>query len=434
MLGLNKKLKDLAKNGGSIKVAIVGVGHMGKSLISHIKSIDGIEIKALANRNTDRILESLKPLNISGDDSFIVKDLKDLEKNNRLEGQSKKIILTDNLKVLTSLKEIDVVMDATGSPEAGAILSLGSINNHKHIVTLNVEADVTIGPLLKKFADNAGIVYTVAAGDEPASLKELYDFADGLGFEVIAAGKGKNNPLDKEANPTSIAEYSKRRGASPRMMTSFVDGTKSMEEMTCFSNATGILPDIRGMHGPKVNVNQLVDRFKLKKDGGILNRVPAVDFAIGDVAPGVFLIYTTGEKIIRDELEYLLIGEGPNYLLYRPYHLASIEAPLSIARAYFYNEPTIAPKGGPVAEVFAVAKKDLKAGDKIDGIGGYTVYGLNDEHGKVMDEDLVPLGLIEGATVKKDLEKDQPIKYGDVKLLEDSTIFQIRKLQEKIFD
>ncbi|MFO7928612.1 MAG: SAF domain-containing protein [Candidatus Humimicrobiaceae bacterium] len=314
------------------------------------------------------------------------------------------------------------------------MISLGAINNQKHAVSLNVESDVTVGPLLKKFADNAGVVYTVAAGDEPGALKELYDFADGLGFEVIAAGKGKNNPLDREANPTTLAEYSKKKGASTKMMTSFVDGTKSMEEMACFSNATGILPDTKGMHGPNANVSQLLEKFRLKGEGGILSRTPAVDFAIGDVAPGVFLIYTARQKIIRDELKYLLFGDGPNYLLYRPYHLASIETPLSVARAYFHHEPTIAPKGAPVSEVFTVAKKDLKEGEVIDGIGGYSVYGLIEEYGKARAENLVPLGLVEGATLKADLQKGQPITYRDVKLLEDSTIFQLRKLQEKIFD
>ncbi|MGM0367187.1 MAG: NAD(P)H-dependent oxidoreductase [Actinomycetota bacterium] len=434
MLGLNAKLKDLHRNGNSIKVAIAGVGHMGKGLISHIRSIKGMEVVAIANRNRYTILESLKPLNISTEDSYILEEGKDLKKNVSIALENKKIILTDNLKVLTSIKEVDVVLDATGNPEAGAVISLGAINNKKHAVSLNVESDVTVGPLLKKFADNAGVVYTVAAGDEPGALKELYDFADGLGFEVIAAGKGKNNPLDREANPTTLAEYSKKKGASTKMMTSFVDGTKSMEEMACFSNATGILPDTKGMHGPNANVSQLLEKFRLKGEGGILSRTPAVDFAIGDVAPGVFLIYTARQKIIRDELKYLLFGDGPNYLLYRPYHLASIETPLSVARAYFHHEPTIAPKGAPVSEVFTVAKKDLKEGEVIDGIGGYSVYGLIEEYGKARAENLVPLGLVEGATLKADLQKGQPITYRDVKLLEDSTIFQLRKLQEKIFD
>ena len=454
MLGLNKKLKNLKKKGKFIKVAIAGVGQMGKSLISHIRELGSMKVLAVANRDIGRIAAVLKELEINDDEIILVGDKNKLdlendniskiimesrnlnsgirEKLNRLAGKGK-LIVADDLTVLFAIDDVDVIIDATGSPEAGAYIASTAISYKKHIVTLNVEADVTIGLFLKKLADEAGVVYTVSAGDEPAALKELYDFTDALGLEVIAAGKGKNNPLDRYANPTTLKEYAESKGSSPNMMTSFVDGTKSMIEMACLSNSTGLVPDCRGMHGPKADIKDLVNVFRQKKDGGILSRKGVVDFAIGNLAPGVFLVYTTENKVIKADLKYLMLGSGPYYLLYRPYHLTSIETPLSIARAYFYGEPTIAPDYGLVSEVITLAKKDLKTGDVIDGIGRYTVYGLIEQYSKAKQEDLLPIGVSEGCILKKDIEKDQPIKYNDVNLVKNSLLLKFRRLQDKLY-
>ena len=215
MLGLNKKLKNLQKNGESIKVAIAGVGQMGKTLVSHLRDLDGMQVLAVANRDIGRIVAIFKELEIRDDEIALVGLASRLypennniskiitegsalnnnirEKLNQMAGKGK-LIVTDDLNVLFAIDDVDVIIDATGSPEAGAFIASTAISYKKHIITLNVEADVTIGLYLKKMADEAGVIYTVSAGDEPAALKELYDFADTLGFEVIAAGKGKNNP------------------------------------------------------------------------------------------------------------------------------------------------------------------------------------------------------------------------------------------------
>ena len=454
MLKLGKKLKSLQKDGKSIKIALVGVGQMGRGLISHIRELDGMQIVAVINRDAARIISILKELEI--DDSEIVavesKHELNLESSNIIKISLKdnnpdvevkealnrfirenKLIIADNISVLFILSDVDMVIDATGSPEAGAFIASNAISSKKHIVTLNVEADVTVGTVLKKMADDAGVVYTVSAGDEPAALKELYDFVDTLGLEVVAAGKGKNNPLDRYANPAILKDYADSKGSSPTMMTSFVDGTKSMIEMACLSNSTGLIPDCRGMHGPRADIKDLLDVFRLKSDGGILSRKGVVDFAIGDLAPGVFLVYSTGNKIIKADLKYLMLGEGPYYLLYRPYHLTSIETPISIALAYFYGEPTITSDYGMISEVITVAKKDLKAGEIIDGIGKYTVYGLIEEYTKAKSENLLPIGISERGVLKKNIEKDQPIKYNDVRLVEDSQVLKLRRLQDKLY-
>ncbi len=438
MLGLNQKLNRLSQQGKSIKVAVCGIGQMGKSLISQIQGIPGMEVVGVADKDAAKIAHMLKPelfgsLKLEVISSPGKKPSQKISRSAQTAVSEGRIVATDNLDLLASLGPAEVIMDATGNTLAGAQLATAAIKQKKHVVSLNVETDVTIGPLLKKMADQAGVVYTIAAGDEPGALKELYDFATALGLEVVAAGKGKNNPLDKQANPQTLAEYSAKKGSNPRMMTSFVDGTKSMEEMACFSNATGIRADKRGMHGPKVNVSELTRLFSSKKQGGILDRTPAVDFAIGDVAPGVFLVYTTKNKLIQEELKYLLFGDGPNYLLYRPYHLASIETPLSVARAFFYREPTIAPMGGPVSEVITVAKKDLAQGEVLDGIGGYTVYGLIEDYTLARKEDFLPLGLSEGAQLKQDVAQGQPITYGMVTLDQDTALFKLRRMQDQTY-
>ena len=452
MLGINQKLKDIACEGRSIKVGLAGLGQMGKGLLSQIRELKGMEVLALADLDIEKTKKTLSDLGISCDDYLFI----DSKNNSRKEAievsgikltknifsknanklvkeavNGGKLIYSDSLSFLFDLDEIDIIVDATGNPETGAYIALNTITaSKKHLVTLNVEMDVTIGPILRDLAEKHGVIYTLSAGDEPPAAKELFDFIDSLGMEVVAAGKGKNNPLDREADPTSLADYAKEKGSNPYMMTSFVDGTKSMVEMACLSNATGLKPDCRGMHAVRANTGELLDVLKLKEQGGILDNNGVVEFVIGDLAPGVFLVYTTKNKILAEELKYLLMGSGPNYLLYRPYHLTSMETPISIARAYFYNEPTMVSKGGLVSEVVTIAKKDLKAGDRIDRIGGYTVYGLIDEYDIAEEQGLLPIGLSEGAVLKRDIKKSRPINYDDVDLASDSLVHNLRKIQD----
>ena len=204
---------------------------------------------------------------------------------------------------------------------------------------------------------------------------ELYDFARSLGFEVVAAGKGKNNPLDVSATPDSVADEAAAKRMNPKMLASFVDGTKTMVEMAAVANATGMTPDKPGMHGPEETVpKRLGDLFSLTEEGGILSDYDTVDYVRG-IAPGVFIIVRAGAEPVRETLEYLGQGAGPNHVLYRPYHLTSLETPISVARAVLYGEPTIAPRERLSTEVVAIAKRDLEAGEKLGGIGSADYYG-----------------------------------------------------------
>ena len=242
----------------------------------------------------------------------------------------------------------------------------------------------------------------------------------------------ENNPLDVEANPDSVQEDAFKKALNPRMLTGFIDGTNTMIEMTCIANATGFIPDIRGGHGIDSNIEDLVDFFKLKEEGGILNSYQVVDYVRG-IAPGVFLIFTTDLEDIHDQLRYLNMGEGPNYVLYRPYHLTSLETPNSIFEACLNHKPTIAPTKGLVADTIAIAKKDLKAGERLDGIGGFTVYGSIEKYKVAKEENLVPIGLIdEKAKALKAIKKGQAITYDMIELNTSTEIYRLRKLQEKI--
>jgi predicted homoserine dehydrogenase-like protein len=442
---------DLQKKGIKIQVGIVGLGQMGSGLLANISSIPGMEVAAVAVKDIRAALNfaletGYKEKNIIildydgfSEDQYLKTEVVDLRKVktnadkiriiNKIESNDK-LIITNDASIIPVLDKINVVIDATGKPDVGAFVSFNSIINKKHVVTLNVEGDITIGPILRKLAISAEVVYTVSAGDEPAAAKELFDFATSLNLKVVSAGKGKNNELDKHSNPEIVKKFAEIKGSNPYMMTSFIDGTKSMIEMACLSNATGLVPDVRGMHGQKADIKDLVNVLVPKKDGGILSKTGVVEFVIGDLAPGVFLVYTTDSKIVKRDLKYLKNGNGPYFLLYRPYHLASIETPISIAKAFLYNEATIEPGFGFVSEVMTVAKKDLNPGDVLDGIGGFTCYGLIELHEIIKKDRYLPIGISEGCVVKKKISKDEPITYDDVELNENSILFNLRKIQD----
>ena len=277
------------------------------------------------------------------------------------------------------------------------------------------------------------MIYSLAAGDEPGSLREIYDFATALGFEVVTIGKGKNNPLNRAANPDMLAAQAEQKQMSAKMLTSFVDGTKTMVEMTSIGNATGYAPEVRGAYGPNCTVKDLAKIFVPKADGGIFNNKGAVDYAVGDVAPGVFIIITTDQPKIIKDLNYLrLNGHGKYWTLYRPYHLANLETPITVAQVILERHETLVTLQKPVAETITMAKRDLKAGEKIDSLGGYTVYGSIDRAEIAKQDDCLPLGLSIGAVLTRDVSMGSPVHYDDVELDESQLIVALRKEQDSM--
>lgn len=427
MFTMNNKLKKLSKQGKNIKVSIVGAGKMGKGLINQMSRIDGMIPSLVINRHVKKAVDALISSGISREDIVCVDSLKDanfyLEKG--------RYVVSENNELASKANIIDAVVDATGVPEVGANVALDAINNRKHIIMLNVEADAVVGPILYKKAQEAGIVYTGTAGDEPGATMDLYNFAVGLGFDVLAIGKGKNNPLNFETNPDTVYEEAINKGLKPTMLTGFIDGTNTMIELTSLANATGFVPDVRGGHGVNSSIENLTNVLRLKEEGGVLNNYGVVDFVNG-IAPGVFAIITTKLEEVHKQMEYLNMGKGPNYVLYRPYHLTSLETPITIFDACYYGEATIAPTEGQIAETVTVAKKDLRAGDRLDCLGGYTVYGSIEKHEIARRENLVPIGLIdENTKILKDIQKGEFITFDMLELDTNKTIYKLRKLQDE---
>jgi predicted homoserine dehydrogenase-like protein len=429
MLGINNKLKEFHEKKTPIKVSLVGAGLMGKGLVSQMMLVKGMIPSLVVSHKIDDAIKAYTLAGVSRDDIKIAKNLEDIN----VAMENNKFVVTDNTESASKANLIDVVVDATGVPDAGAKIAFDSILNKKHIVMLNVEADVVVGPILNKLAKNAGVVYTGTAGDEPGSVKEIVDFAEATGFEVLAIGKGKNNPIDFDATPESVREQAIKSQLKPLRLASFIDGTNTMVEMAAMANATGFIPDVRGGHGPTTDVKDLPKIYSLKENGGILNKYKIVDYAHG-VAPGVFVIVTTSLPQVHHEMKFLKMGDGPNYVLYRPFHLTSLETPISIARAALYNEPTIVPiYDKPVAEVITMAKMDLKKGQKLDGIGEYTVIGSIDTYERAAEENLLPIGLVnENTIVKQDIKKGEAITYDMVELDKSTMIYKLRQLQESV--
>lgn len=430
MYEIDSKLLELEERGTPIHVSLIGCGQMGKDIIAQISKMKGIVCDIAVDTTAAIALDGYYQAGYAQEDIIVTEDISEAE-SAILNG--KKIVTTD-YKLAIAAKQTQVVIDATGSPEMGARITIDCVLHKRHIVMMNVECDVTIGPILRALCSKAGIIYSLTAGDEPGSICEIYRFAKALGFEVVAAGKGKNNPLDHYANP-GMKEWSDKaeaRKMAPRMLIEFVDGSKTMIEMAAVSNATGLVPDVRGMHCAKCNVDELSQVFSLKSQGGVLDKVGVVDFAIGNVAPGVFVVVTTDNQRIKDGLVQRDMGSGPNYVLYRPYHLCSIETPITAAQAVIYGESTGHPLDHLTSECITIAKKDLRIGEVLDSIGEFCYRASIELANVAKIGNMLPVGLAKGAKMKVDVKKDMVITYDMVELNEKSVLLQLRRMQDQL--
>jgi len=429
MIGLNEELQQRQAAGNPIRIGLIGAGQMGTDVIAETQMMKGIEIVATADIDLERAIAGYQIGQVAGE----VVVVESAAQADAAVAAGKRVAARD-YRIITDMKNIDVMLESTGVPEIGCRAALRSALHGQDLAMMNVETDITVGPILHWYAGEKGVLYALAAGDEPAACKELYDFADALGFTIVAAGKGKNNPLDRHSSPAdpAVQKEAARRGLSPNMLIEFVDGSKTMIEMAAVSNATGLVPDVRGMHGPNTDRDHLNEVFRLKEDGGLLSRMGVVDFGIGRVAPGVFLIVRSDHPRLRQAMILRDMGNGPYYTLFRPFHLCSIEVPLTCAMLTLRRKSNMVPLNHLVSEVFAVAKRDLQSGDMLDAIGGTAYYSLIDSYEQAKAEGLLPIGLAKGARVLRPVAIDQPITCADVEI-RPSTILDLRNLQDAWF-
>ncbi|PXA99167.1 homoserine dehydrogenase [Nostoc sp. 3335mG] len=428
LTGLARDLAARADQGKPIRVGVIGSGEMGTDLVTQMSLMKGVEMAAIATRRPHTALAAMTIA--YGDDGH--GRVVDTPAAATAAIEAGKIAVT-SAETLVTTPNIDVVIDATGKPGVAADFDLTAMEHGKHLVMMNVEADVTIGPYLKAQADRLGVVYSVGAGDEPSSCMELIEFVSALGLDVVAAGKGKNNPLRHDAVPDDYREEAMRRNMNPRMLVEFVDGSKTAVEMTAIANATGLMPDIPGMHGPATNRDDMARVLIPKADGGILNSSGVVDFTIGKgVAPGVFVIVKAEHPRIIERMDDLHIGHGPYYAFFRPYHLTSLEVPLTCARIMLTGRPDMVPLPRPVAEVCAVAKRDLTPGETLDAIGEtcYRSYAMTAADARA--QGALPVGLLEGGVVTAPVAKGAILTSANSRPDETTRLFALRREQDRM--
>lgn len=425
MIIIDTILEKKEREGDHIRVGLVGAGYMGRAIALQIlTATPGMRLTAIANRT---LPEAERAYMEAGADKTIMVETPEQLDNADEQGC---YAITDDPVLLCKSDRIDVIIEATGHIEFSANVALAAISNGKHLILMNAELDATIGPILKVYADKAGVVYTNADGDQPGVIMNLYRFVKSIGCTPVLAGniKGLQDPY---RTPETQKGYAEMYNQKPRMVTSFADGTKISMEMAVVANATGFRVGKRGMYGPACgHISEAVNLFDLDE----LLKNGLVDYVLGaQSTPGVFVLGYNEHPIQQQYLKYYKMGDGPLYLFYTPYHLCHFEVPITVARAVLFGDPNIAPLGGPVVDVITVAKRDLKAGETLDGIGGFTCYGEAENSEICREENILPMGLAEGCRLTSDIRRDRVITYDDVVLPANRLCDKLRSEQHEYF-
>jgi predicted homoserine dehydrogenase-like protein len=407
---VDRALHQRAAEGNPVRVGMIGAGFMGRGIALQILgSVPGLHLVGIANRTLDRAREAYEEA--GADDVEVVASAAELE----AAIAAGRYAITDDPRVVTEAGPVEAVIEVTGTVEEAAHAALSAIEHGKHIVLMNAELDGTIGPILKTYADRAGVIFTNADGDQPGVTMNLYRFVTGIGVRPVLCGnvKGLHDPY---RNPTTQEGFAKQWGQNPWMVTSFADGTKISFEQAIVANATGMRVARRGMHGPTVETGTHIDvakeLFPLEE---LVDGPGIVDYIVGAVpGPGVFVLGTHDDPVQQHYLNLYKLGEGPLYCFYTPWHLCHFEVPNTVARAVLFGDATIAPLGPPVVDVVTAAKVDLEPGQELDALGGYLTYGLAENADVVTAERLLPIGLAEGCRVKRAIAQDDVLTYDDV--------------------
>ena len=425
MIIVDNELERREQNGKPIRVALVGAGYMGRGIALQIEQyITGMRLVAISNRTLAAADRAFREAEI---DSFATAEtVRQMEESI----SSGKYVITDNPMLLCEAEGIDAIIEATGDVEFSAQVAVKAIENKKHIILMNAELDATVGPILKVHADRAGVVITNADGDQPGVMMNLMRFVKSIGYEPVLAGNIKGLQ-DYYRTPETQKGFAEQHNITPKMATSFADGTKISMENAIVANATGFKVGKRGMYGPRcAHVSEAANLFPVDqmRNGGL------VDYILGaEPGPGVFVLGYNDHPTRQSYMRYFKMGDGPIYVFYVPYHLPHLEVPLTAARAVLFQDAAVAPIAGPVCDVITVAKRDLKAGQTLDGIGGFTCYGILENADVSRAENFLPMGLSEECRLKKDIKKDQVITRADVKFPPERLSDKLRNEQDAFF-
>lgn len=430
MIIVDTALKRREKENNPVRVGMIGAGFMAKGIALQICNyVAGMELVAIANRHIDKAHAAYSSAGI--DDIVSVDTPGQLEKNIK-EGR---FSITDDPIVICEAEGIDAIIEVTGGLESAAHVVLSAIKHGKHVILMNAELDGTVGPILKKYADAAGVVVTNADGDQPGVTMNLYRFVQSLGVKPVLCGniKGLHDPY---RNPTTQKGFAEKWGQNPAMVTSFADGSKISFEQAITANGTGMHVAKLGMLGPSVPPGTpLKEAIKLFPVDELLSGGGWVDYVVGaEPGPGVFVLGTHDHPIQQHYLNLYKLGEGPLYLFYTPYHLCHFEVPMTVARAVLFGDAALTPKGAPFVEVVAAAKTDLLAGQVIDGIGHYMTYGLCENAEPANRKKLLPLGVAQDCILKHNVAKDTVLSYDDVILPPGRLIDTLRDEQNAYFN
>ena len=429
MVIVDKALLERERAGRPIRVGMVGAGFMGRGIALQIATaVPGMHLVAIANRRLGPAADAF-----AGAGQGVARHVETLAALHAAIAAGQPAV-TEDWRLLCASGEIDAILEVTGSIEHAAHVVTAAIDGCKHVILMNAELDGTVGPLLKRRADAAGVAYTNVDGDQPGVTMNLYRFVKGIGVRPVLCGniKGLQDPY---RNPTTQEGFARKWGQKPHMVTSFADGSKISFEQAIIANATGMGVGRRGMFGPTVAAGTPVEKAaKMLPAESFIDGPGIVDYVVGAApGPGVFVLGTIQHPTQRHYLDLYKLGEGPLYCFYTPYHLCHFEVPNTIARAVLFHDAAIAPAGPPCVDVITTAKIDLKAGDVLDEIGHYMTYGQCENAGVVRDEHLLPLGIAAGCRLRRDVGRDRVLQYGDVELPAGRLIDRLRTEQEAAF-
>ena len=448
-MNLHRMLLARAAESRPLRVGLIGAGKFGAMYLAQAAHTPGIHIVAIADLAPERATASLVRVGWARE-RFAARSFADA-------ARSGATLVTDDALALIAAPEIAIVIDATGNPVAGIRHALACCAQGKHVVMVNVEADALAGPLLARRAREAGVIYSLAYGDQPALICEMVDWCRAAGFEVVAAGKGtKYLPKYHASTPDTVwphygftPEMVAAGDFNAQMFNSFLDGTKSAIEMAAVANATGLTPAPDGLGFPPCGVDDLPRVLRPRDEGGHLHHSGQVEVissverdgrpVFRDLRWGVYVTFRAGdaaseEYVRRSFREYGFSTDpsGRYAAMYKPYHAIGLELGISVASVGLRGEPTGSPVGWN-ADVVATAKRDLAIGETLDGEGGHTVYGQLVPASTSLKQRGLPLGLAHGVTLKRRIAAQHPVLWDDVTVDLASETVAIRREMEKVF-